>query len=207
VPKVTRKVKKKQKKVNIFIKSSSLGGTQDFKGGLNTSGLVVNPQLEGINLEFTDSLSEVETLTTLAFLYIKNGMVLKRVELKNCICTVSSPKKIVTIEMLGRGNDLYEYQGNGNYEIEVVATVVQDVFSTLDGEEYPLEKFRELIKLLDAGEALHVQSDFLEVYGIKTVVVFSHNASQNTWTNNQPLSISMKSDYPYEIKLKLDAKN
>ena len=184
-----------------------MGSTRDFKEGLNTSELVANPQFQGAKFEEMETGSEPVTLTTLAFLYIKNGLVLKRIELNNCVCSVTSPKKIVTIEMLGRGNDLYEYQGNGNYEIEVAASVVQDLFSNEDGDEYPLEKFRELIKLLDAGEALHVQSDYLDAYGIKTVVVFSHNATQNTWTNNQPITISMKSDYPYEIKLKLDAKN
>ncbi len=63
----------------------------------------------------------------------------------------------------------------------------------------------ELKKFLSIPEALEVQSDFLEIFGIKSAVVKSFGLQQETHSNRQSINIQMLSDEPYEIKLKEDS--
>ena len=146
--------------------------------------------------------NEPQSLTTILFRYL-DGNTPVEVLLEDITCTVTSEKNIVRVPMLGRDGDIVEVQSLGNKSIECRSSVGGDL--SAQDNDYPLEAFRELVKMLDAKQSLEVQSDFLAVYNIKNVVVVSHNAEQATYANIQPLVISMISDEPFEIKLSRDA--
>ena len=67
---------------------------------------------------------------------------------------------------------------------------------------HPIDAVAELKNILSLPETLEVQSDFLEIFGIKSAVVKSFDLQQETHSNRQSINIQMLSDEPYEIRLK-----
>ena len=116
-------------------------------------------------------------------------------------------KNIVTTALQGRNGTIKEYISDGDYNISIDAGIST---YTLDYKEdfdiaYPIDAVAELKKFLSIPEALEVQSDFLEIFGIKSAVVKSFGLQQETHSNRQSINIQMLSDEPYEIKLKEDS--
>lgn len=156
-----------------------------------------NPEL--LNL---GELEGKQWLTSLALKY--DG---KEFIFNECIITLNMEKNIVTTTLQGRNGTIKEYISDGDYNISVDAGIST---YTLDYKEdfdiaYPIDAVAELKKFLSIPEALEVQSDFLEIFGIKSAVVKSFGLQQETHSNRQSINIQMLSDEPYEIKLKEDS--
>ena len=156
-----------------------------------------NPEL--LNL---GELEGKQWLTSLALKY--DG---KEFIFNECIITLNIEKNIVTTALQGRNGTIKEYISDGDYNISVDAGIST---YTLDYKEdfditYPIDAVAELKKFLSIPEALEVQSDFLEIFGIKSAVVKSFGLQQETHSNRQSINIQMLSDEPYEIKLKEDS--
>lgn len=156
-----------------------------------------NPEL--LNL---GELEGKQWLTSLALKY--DG---KEFIFNECIITLNIEKNIVTTALQGRNGTIKEYISDGDYNISIDAGVST---YTLDYKEdfdiaYPIDAVAELKKFLSIPEALEVQSDFLEIFGIKSAVVKSFGLQQETHSNRQSINIQMLSDEPYEIKLKEDS--
>lgn len=156
-----------------------------------------NPEL--LNL---GELEGKQWLTSLALKY--DG---KEFIFNECIITLNMEKNIVTTALQGRNGTIKEYISDGDYNISVDAGIST---YTLDYKEdfdiaYPIDAVAELKKFLSIPEALEVQSDFLEIFGIKSAVVKSFGLQQETHSNRQSINIQMLSDEPYEIKLKEDS--
>lgn len=129
----------------------------------------------------------------------------KQIILEECILSVNQEKNIVTTALQGRNGTIKEYISDGDYQISAMAAVSS--YKEKEGNyeaslEYPEDKIRQLTDLLSLPETLNVQSDFLEIFGIKSVVVTGFSLEQETHSNRQSISIQMLSDLPYEIKLK-----
>lgn len=129
----------------------------------------------------------------------------KQIILEECILSVNQEKNIVTTALQGRNGTIKEYISDGDYQISAMAAVSS--YKEKEGNyeaslEYPEDKIRQLTSLLSLPETLNVQSDFLEIFGIKSVVVTGFSLEQETHSNRQSISIQMLSDLPYEIKLK-----
>lgn len=160
--------------------------------------------LEPASPDFNFSGSEhfgVPTLTSLAFQY-KN----KRIEFAECIATVNQERNIVTTPMEGRDGTIKEYISDGDFAITLDAAVSS--YSETDFEKsksYPIEELQELIDFLKIKDSLEVQSDYLTLFGIKSVVIKTYNMVQETHSNRQAFQLQMLSDTPYEIKIKQDA--
>ena len=155
-----------------------------------------NPEL--LNL---GELEGKQWLTSLALKY--DG---KEFIFNECIITLNMEKNIVTTALQGRNGTIKEYISDGDYNISIDAGIST---YTLDYKEdfdiaYPIDAVAELKKFLSIPEALEVQSDFLEIFGIKSAVVKSFGLQQETHSNRQSINIQMLSDEPYEIKLKED---
>ena len=136
-------------------------------------------------------------LTTLALIY--GG---KRFIIQECIITINQEKNIVTTPLQGRDGTIKEYVSDGDFNITVdagISTYSPDEENYLD---YPIEEVEKLMDFLNAKENIGVQSDFLQVFGINSVVVKSYSLQQETHSNRQSINIQMLSDRPYEIKLK-----
>lgn len=156
-----------------------------------------NPEL--LNL---GELEGKQWLTSLALKY--DG---KEFIFNECIITLNMEKNIVTTALQGRNGTIKEYISDGDYNISIDAGIST---YTLDYKEdfdiaYPIDAVAELKKFLSIPEALEVQSDFLEIFGIKSAVVKSFGLQQETYSNRQSINIQMLSDEPYEIKLKEDS--
>ncbi|GAA4156601.1 hypothetical protein GCM10022217_15770 [Chryseobacterium ginsenosidimutans] len=146
--------------------------------------------LTSLVLRYTD----VESKTTYEFEFIE------------CIITVNQEKNIVATALQGRNGTIKEYISDGDYSITVDAAInnYQEGDDTGASLEYPIDKVKELQKILNLPETLSVQSDFLEIFKVRSVVVKSFYLTQETHSNRQAIQIIMLSDEPYEIKLKLD---
>lgn len=156
-----------------------------------------NPEL--LNL---GELEGKQWLTSLALKY--DG---KEFIFNECIIALNIEKNIVTTALQGRNGTIKEYISDGDYNISIDAGIST---YTLDYKEdfditYPIDAVAELKKFLSIPEALEVQSDFLEIFGIKSAVVKSFGLQQETHSNRQSINIQMLSDEPYEIKLKEDS--
>lgn len=127
-------------------------------------------------------------------------------EFIECIITINQEKNIVTTPLQGRNGAIKEYISDGDYSITVDAGInnYKEGDDTGASLGYPIEKVKDLQKILKLPETLSVQSDFLEVFKIRSVVVKSFYLSQETHSNRQSIQILMLSDEPYEIKLQLD---
>ncbi len=119
-------------------------------------------------------------------------------EFKECIISINQEKNIVSTALQGRDGTIKEYISDGDYAITLDAAVINK-----DGTmQYPIEDLRKLKKLLKIKDALEIQSDLLEVFGIRSAVVSSYFLTQETHSNRQSIQIQLLSDEPYEIKLK-----
>ena len=97
-----------------------------------------------------------------------------------CLFTINLPKNIVTTAMQGRDGTIKEYVANDDYQI----TLEAGIDSYLGNEqtdkrfEYPAEQLQELIQILQLPSELAVESDFLNLFKIYSVVVTQFNLTQ-----------------------------
>lgn len=161
------------------------------------------------NPEFQE-LKDLEGRTWLTSLVLKytdaESKITYEFEFIECIITVNQEKNIVTTALQGRNGTIKEYISDGDYSITIDAGInnYKEGDETGASLEYPINKVKELKKFLSRPEALIVQSDFLEVFKIRSAVVKSFYLTQETHSNRQSIQIMMLSDEPYEIKLSLD---
>lgn len=159
------------------------------------------------NPEF-QSLKDLEGQRWLTSLYLyyadEENKVKYQFEFIECVITVTQEKNIVSTALQGRNGTIKEYISDGDYSITVDAGINNYVEGDDTGAslEYPIDKVIELQKILKLPEALAVQSDFLAVFEIDSVVVKSFYLTQETHSNRQSIQMILLSDKPYEIKLK-----
>ncbi|MDB0602641.1 DUF6046 domain-containing protein [Tenacibaculum maritimum] len=141
-------------------------------------------------------------ITSLALKYGSKELILEE-----CVLTVSQEKNIITTPLQGRDGTVKEFISKGDYNIS--ADLAVSNYNKSESEDssdessfqYPRELLEKLVKLLNVDDTIIVDSDFLTVFGVKSVVVQSYNLQQETHSNRQSLQIQMLSDEPYEIKI------
>lgn len=122
----------------------------------------------------------------------------ERLVMNDAIVAISRSKNIVTTQMVGMNGTVKEYINDGDYSLNIVVGVA----AVRDGvivDEYPKEGLEELRKFLDEKQALTVESEFLKIFDIDSIVVKSFSVSQDTASNYQSVSISAVSDEEYNI--------
>lgn len=162
--------------------------------------------LQDTNLYTTDDYYlGVPALTELAIKYNGNDYVLN-----DCIMTVNQEKKIITTDLQGRAGSIKEYISDGDYSISVQAAIAGDSLKSTNqqyesSDVYPMQELKLFMAVLKVPEALVVSSDWLNIFGVKSVVIMSYAFEQETHSNRQNFTMQMLSDEPYEIKLLNDA--
>lgn len=166
---------------------------------------------EHIGSEGNPTLAELQELegrtwlTSLAIKHADNKSGLVRTFLFNeCLISLNMEKNIVTTALQGRNGTIKEYVSDGDYNISIDAGVSTYQIDE-QGEhtiDYPIDVLKELKEILSLPETLEMQSDFLDIFGIKSGVVKSFSLQQETHSNRQSINIQMLSDEPYEIRLK-----
>ncbi|MCH4831579.1 hypothetical protein E5F92_002290 [Flavobacterium columnare] len=158
-------------------------------------------KFEGVNM------LGVPTLTTLALKGKVNGKTVK-VELIECIITVTQDRNIVTTPLQGMDGTVKEYISDGDYQISVDAAISGYNEDSKDFEKskaYPLEQMKPLMDLLKLKSSIIVQSDFLTLFDITDAVVKTYGMVQETHSNRQSFNIQLLSDKAIEIKQKSNA--
>lgn len=126
------------------------------------------------------------------------------------IMSITQERNIVQTPLQGRDGTIKEFISNGDYVITVDAGVMEgqkqtenedtEVSFQTPNNTYPRAELERLGKILTEPKAIAVQSNFLNVLGIQSVVVKSFSLVQETHSNRQSIQIQMLSDKPYEIK-------
>lgn len=135
--------------------------------------------------------------------YPKEKIQYKIIVLKEVLISISKEKNIVSTTIPAREGTIKEYIGADDYNITVdVGISDTDLEKEKYSTDYPLDKVEEFIKIINQPLELEVQSDFLELFNIKSAIVTGYNLQQETHSNRQSLSIKMISETPYLIRLK-----
>ena len=151
---------------------------------------------QGVGSPITDK-SYWEGRYALCVLTIENSKG-ERLVMDNAVVSVSQQKQIVTTQVVGRRGTIKEYISDGDYAVSI-SVGIQPVENGVIVDEYPIEGVRELRKFLTEAGSLRVQSEFLDLWNIKRIVVKSFSATQGTATNMQVVEISAESDEEYNI--------
>lgn len=120
------------------------------------------------------------------------------VTLEDAVVSVNRERRIVSTGLVGRDGTVKEYINEGDWGINIVIGL-QGTEDGSPADVWPDERVRELRKLLEAKEALRVESAFLDVWNIGRMVVRGVSATQETESNYQTVRISAVSDEDYNI--------
>ncbi|WP_163444431.1 DUF6046 domain-containing protein [Flavobacterium columnare] len=159
-------------------------------------------KFEGVNM------LGVPTLTSLALSGIDKNNKLIKIELIECIITVTQDRNIVTTPLQGMDGTVKEYISDGDYQISVDAAISGYNEDSKDFEKskaYPLEQMKPLMDLLKLKRSIIVHSDFLTLFDITDAVVKTYGMVQETHSNRQSFNIQLLSDKAIEIKQKSNA--
>lgn len=113
---------------------------------------------------------------------------------------VSLQKEIVKTSLVGHKGTIKEYITDGDYQVNISVGL-----AAVDGEgrivdQYPERAMSQLRAILERPEALEVSSAFLDVFGIRYLVVTGFTAKQMTHSNRQVIEITAVSDTEYVIE-------
>jgi len=124
---------------------------------------------------------------------ISNGIIIDTV-----IFNVTQTKNIVKTPISGRNGTVKEYVSDGDFQIEISGAIVSP------GQTYPETEVNELIEILKAPIAIpsdSLISEYLNWFGIHSIVVESYDFPQTEGTRNQQeFRISAISDIPIELE-------
>ncbi len=127
--------------------------------------------------------------------------------LNDCLLNVSQERNIVKQGLQGKDGTVKEYISEGDYSISAEIGIGGDNLVSSNGQynvsdAYPVTDVKRFIdRVLKPKESLEVCSDWLDMWGIRNVVIVSNGAAQETYSNRQTITVQMLSDEPYEIKL------
>ena len=108
------------------------------------------------------------------------------------IFDVSQRKNIVKTQVQGRNGTVKEYVSDGDYNISIRGVLA----SNLNGVR-PEEDIETLANICQVPEQIEVISQFLEYFGISTIVIESFSfPSERGFDNIQPFVINAISDEP-----------
>ena len=100
----------------------------------------------------------------------------KEVIIKECLVTINQEKNIVATPIDGRKGTIKEYISDGDYQITLDVGISNDIdFYDVDNntkhQEYPSDKIRAFIELLEVGESLIVDSWLLKKFGVYNITI------------------------------------
>jgi len=108
------------------------------------------------------------------------------------LISVSQQKNIVMTAVQGKPGTVKEFTSMGDYQINVKGALVGD-----GSYDYPEERVRQLVRLLEVPDSLEVASQYLQIFNVQDVVVESYDFPQREgYQNVQLVDINMVSDRP-----------
>lgn len=113
---------------------------------------------------------------------------------------VSLQKEVVKTALVGRAGTIKEYITDGDYQLSMSVGLVATDDNGEIIDQYPERAVAQLREILERPEALEVSSAFLDVFGIRRMVVTGFSAKQMTHSNRQVIEITALSDTEYVIE-------
>lgn len=118
----------------------------------------------------------------------------QQIQLSIAISQVNMTKTIVKTAIQGLDGTVKEYINDGDYEITIRGAIVSN------DRSYPSEQVKQLHQILLIKDALDVESEYLNVFGIYNVVVESYSFPQQEGMQNlQLFELQCVSDLPIEL--------
>lgn len=117
----------------------------------------------------------------------------------DAIVAVSRENRIVCTPIVGRSGTVKEYINSDDWSINIILGV-QKIEGGVIVDDYPTDELKTLYKILAEDEAMRVHSSFLDVFGIRQIVIKSYAITQTTELNYQAVNISALSDETVELK-------
>ena len=118
--------------------------------------------------------------------------------MNDAVVAVSRRAIIVSTSMVGMDGTVKEYISDGDYQLNIMVGV-QALKDGVIVDEYPSEGITQLRKFFDEKKAITVQSKFLELFDIDSIVITDFSVVQATESNYQPVSISALQDREYNV--------
>ena len=118
--------------------------------------------------------------------------------MNDAVVAVSRRANIVSTSMVGMDGTVKEYISDGDYQLNIMVGV-QALKDGVIVDEYPSEGITQLRKFFDEKKAITVQSKFLELFDIDSIVITDFSVVQATESNYQPVSISALQDREYNV--------
>lgn len=110
------------------------------------------------------------------------------------LCRITMQKNIVNTTLQGVNGTVKEYVSDGDYDIIISGLL------TAPKDRYPRQDTITLQQLCKLPEALIVESDFLQLFGIYNLVIQSYSFAQQEGQNNtQQFELQCLSDKPAEL--------
>lgn len=110
----------------------------------------------------------------------------------SAIMTVQQRKNIVMTNVVGRNGSIKQYVSDGDYDIEIRATLV------LDNVAFP--QIQDMVEFCSVPVPVSVTSDFLLYFGIQTIVISSFKYNQKQAHDKIiQLEITAHSDEPINL--------
>lgn len=127
----------------------------------------------------------------------ENGEVIKNsgVFLETALIDLNLPKNIVKTQIQGRNGTVKEYIGMDDWQITINGAVISK-----HANVPPTKEIEDIWKLTQAPIALNIYSNFLNHFGIYSVVIENFASNQIEGTRNAiGFTLTCTSDIPFEI--------
>ncbi len=121
----------------------------------------------------------------------------KDLRIDTILFEVELPKLIVRTEIVGRNGTIKEYISDGDYQIMAKGLIVSPY-----PNQFPADDFDLLIKYVNVNTQISVISQFLDRFGITSVVIMRGRYFEIMGYRNQVgFELEMVSDRPIEFQL------
>lgn len=195
-----------QKNLPKFEELSVQLGLNNIKGQImkNTmnAGTVskMTPMTAGQSANFRNPFPVFSNLTILGDYYYDNTLgkanKFDTIILDAVIMEVSGENNIITTDIQGRQGTVLEYVGSKAQVIRVTGTIL-----TRQPGIYPRDAVDNLVNALESNKSLDVQSWWLEMFGIKNIIIKDYSLKQEEGSQEyQRFEFSAWSDLPVELK-------
>lgn len=183
-----------QRRIEFILAAFGLNGVRalTYQNGEGLDDRDISFDLEGKDFES----NKYSYLGTPVFdpvsLKSQNGLI--SIELDAILTDLTMTKNIITTAVQGRNGTVKEYIADGDYNV-----TFRGVIASQD-KSYPQFDVSILRDLVQLGEALICESDFLRLFGVNNIVVQSYSIPQREgFQNTQLFELQCLSDQPIEL--------
>ncbi len=202
-PNIPRNGEEAYNAVRLLVRSAGLQNVEVaiFKGQIPTQGdrnVIPLPPQSNIKNKFGIAISNL-IIKARDYFDIDGNLVTsfnEDVIIDNVLFDVSRQKNIVTTDIQGKDEPVIEYIAGGS------KTINMKCFLPGRNGEYPIDQMTVLLPAVNASVELEVQSWYLDMFGIKTIVLTGDMYPTNQGSESyQIVELQAISTTPVELKL------